>query len=190
MNGITAIIGLGNPGDKYAKTRHNAGAWFVDLLAEKNRVDFKLDKKLHGFVGVFTEAHQKIYLFKPTTYMNESGLAVNAFAQFYKIIPQQMLVAHDELDFEAGDTRLKQGGGHGGHNGLRDMIACLNSADFMRLRVGIGHPGHRDDVSDYVLHHPSKIDFEKIMMSLDDAVGVVPLLVEGHVQKAFHLLHG
>ena len=189
MNGIRCIIGLGNPGEKYVKTRHNAGVWFVDYLAERYHASFKLDKKLHGFIAEFSQNNQKIFLFKPTTYMNESGRAVNAFAQFYKIKPEEMLVAHDELDFEAGIVRLKKAGGHGGHNGLRDMIACLNSAEFLRLRIGIGHPGHRDQVSDYVLTMPSRDDFAKNTQSIEEAEKVISDLISGDIQKAFNKLH-
>jgi PTH1 family peptidyl-tRNA hydrolase len=185
---IRCIIGLGNPGPEYVKTRHNAGAWFVELLAQKDRAVFRLDKKLRGSVAEITEKSQRCFLFIPATYMNESGIAVSAFLKFHKININDVLVAHDELDFEPGDVRLKLGGGHGGHNGLRDIIAHL-SADFYRLRIGIGHPGNRDDVSDYVLSKPSRDNHERIMQSIHAATNVVPELVAGEFQKAFHLLH-
>ena len=189
MTGIRCIIGLCNPGEKYAKTRHNAGAWFVDFLAEQHHATFKLEKKLHGKLAEFSIDHHKILLFKPTTYMNDSGRAVAAFASFYKIMPEEILVAHDELDFEPKIARLKKGGGHGGHNGLRDIGACLNSTEFYRLRLGIGHPGVRDDVVDYVLHQPSLADVARITQSIEAAAAVVPLLLAGEIQKAFHQLH-
>lgn len=173
MSIIHCIIGLGNPGDNYAKTRHNVGAWFVDFLAEKYNVSFKLEKKLRGYIAEFSEHNQKCYLFKPTTYMNESGLPVRAVSQFYKIPIENMLVAHDELDFDPGVVKLKKAGGHGGHNGLRSIIQHCASSDFYRLRFGIGHPGNRDAVSDYVLAAPNKADHQKIMTAIEDATQVV-----------------
>lgn len=185
---IRCIIGLGNPGAEYAKTRHNAGAWFAEYVSEKNNIAFHLEKKLRGAVAELPNQNQTRYLFIPATYMNESGIAVSAFLKFYKINIEEVLVAHDELDFEPGDVRLKKGGGHGGHNGLRDIISHL-SADFYRLRIGIGHPGHRDDVSDFVLEKPSRDDYGKIMESIEAAAIVMPELLSGEFQKAFHLLH-
>ena len=189
MSHIQCIIGLGNPGEKYATTRHNAGAWFVDCLADQKNISLKLDKKCRGYFGEFAFGQQKCFLFKPATYMNGSGLAVFSFLQFYKIPLESVLIAHDELDFEPGITRLKKEGGHGGHNGLRDIIQQFNSSSFYRLRIGIGHPGHRDDVSDYVLSTPSREDKTKIVASLEEAVMIVPELLSGHIQKAFHVLH-
>ena len=186
---IHCFIGLGNPGEKYVNTRHNAGAWFVDHLAAAHHLTFKLDKKLHGHIVEWPCDTHKVLLFKPITYMNDSGRAVAAFTKFYKIPSEAMLVAHDELDFEPGIARLKKGGGHGGHNGLRDLIDCLNTSDFYRLRIGIGHPGVRDDVSDYVLHKPSVADLAKITQSLEAAITVTPALVVGEIQSAFHSLH-
>jgi len=189
MTHIQCIIGLGNPGAEYAKTRHNAGAWFVDVLAEQFNVSFKLDKKLRGHIAEFSAHNQKCFLFKPATYMNESGLSVHQFLQFYKIPIENSLVAHDELDFEAGIARLKKGGGHGGHNGLRDIMQQCASADFYRLRLGIGHPGNRNDVVDYVLKAPSRAERIDIMMAIDQATQVIPELLSGEFQKAFHQLH-
>lgn len=186
---IRCIIGLGNPGDQYAKTRHNVGAWFVDYLAEQESVTLRLEKSLRGMVGEFSVNTQKIFLFKPTTYMNESGIAVAAFTRFYKILPEEILVAHDELDFDAGIARLKQAGGHGGHNGLRNIIAQLGSTDFYRLRLGIGHPGDRNEVVDYVLGKPSREDHVEIIRSIDASMRVMPDLFAGKIQQAFHLLH-
>lgn len=185
---IRCIVGLGNPGAEYAKTRHNVGAWFIDFLAAQENLTLRLDKKLHGYLAEFTFQNQKCFLFKPSTYMNESGLAVSAFAKFYKIPVQEILIAHDELDFEAGIARLKLAGGHGGHNGLRDIIAHL-SPDFYRLRLGIGHPGNRDDVSDYVLGNPSHDDRIEIMKAIEESAKVIPDLLSGKIQEAFRTLH-
>lgn len=186
---ICSVIGLGNPGEKYANTRHNAGLWFLDTLAAQYHSGFRVEKKLHGMVAECQYQAQKFFLFKPNTYMNDSGRAVTAFLKFYKLSPTQILVAHDELDFAPGIVRLKKAGGHGGHNGLRDLITCLSSSDFYRLRIGIGHPGLRDDVSDYVLHKPSVDDSKKIFTSLEEAMMVVPSLLAGEMQQAFHTLH-
>ncbi len=187
---IRCIIGLGNPGAEYAKTRHNVGAWFVDFFAEKNTISLTLQKKFHAHIGEFSASdHTKIFLLKPTTYMNESGLSVSAFVKFHKINPEEILIVHDELDFEPGIARLKQGGGHGGHNGLRDIISHLNSSDFYRLRIGIGHPGNRDDVVDYVLNKPSRDDRVEIIKAIDESMRVIPELLSGEFQKAFHTLH-
>lgn len=182
---IKCIVGLGNPGAQYAATRHNVGAWFVDLYAEKNNIPLCLEKKFRAFVGAFSD---HCFLLKPTTYMNESGASVSVFTKFYKINPEEILVVHDELDFEPGIVRLKQGGGHGGHNGLRDIISHIG-ADFYRLRIGIGHPGHRDDVTDYVLGNPSRSDHDNIIKSLSESFCVMPELLSGEFQKAFHSLH-
>lgn len=189
MTHIKCIIGLGNPGAKYAATRHNVGAWFVDIVAQQENITLKQDKKLHGMLGEFVLDNHKCFLFKPATYMNESGLAVFAFLQFYKIPIENILVAHDELDFDAGIARLKKEGGHGGHNGLRDIIQQCSSSNFLRLRLGIGHPGNHDDVSDYVLNAPSRDDKINIMMAIDTATQVIPDLLSGNIQKAFHQLH-
>lgn len=189
MNGIHCIVGLGNPGATYAKTRHNAGAWFVDFLANQNNVSLRLEKQFRGMLGEFFCNNQKCYLFKPTTYMNESGLSVSALMRFYKIPIENILVAHDELDFEAGIARLKKAGGHGGHNGLRDIIQQCASADFYRLRLGVGHPGDRNQVVDYVLNAPNKDDYQKIMTAIEDSTRVIPELLSGEIQKAFHHLH-
>lgn len=186
---IRCIVGLGNPGAQYAATRHNVGAWFIDFFAKEKNISLSLQKSFRGFVGEFSHQDNKCFLLKPTTYMNESGLSVSAFTKFYKILPEEILVVHDELDFEAGVVRLKKGGGHGGHNGLRDIISHLNSSDFYRLRIGIGHPGHRDDVTDYVLGNPSRDDRVEIIKAIDESTRVMPELFAGEFQKAFHTLH-
>lgn len=187
--GIRLIIGLGNPGAQYAATRHNVGAWFIDFLSNQENISMRVEKQFRAHVGEFLHNGAKCFLLKTTTYMNESGLSVSAFVKFYKINSDEMLVVHDELDFDAGVARLKQGGGHGGHNGLRDIISHLNSPDFYRLRLGIGHPSHRDDVSNYVLANPSRDDHVKIIKAIDESVRVIPELLSGEFQKAFHQLH-
>jgi PTH1 family peptidyl-tRNA hydrolase len=189
MDKVRLIVGLGNPGAQYAATRHNAGAWWIDQFAEQHHIPLHLDRKFRGFVGEWVHDHQKCFLLKPTTYMNESGLAVSVFSQFYKINPNEILVAHDEMDFEPGDVRLKQGGGHGGHNGLRDIISHLHTQDYYRLRLGIGRAKHRDQVTDYVLGNPSRDDRDKIFKAIDESIAVIPDLLSGKIQQAFHQLH-
>ncbi len=186
--GIQLIVGLGNPGPEYAKTRHNAGAWFVEAIAKQSGTSLRLESKLHGFTALTDYFPTPCRLFIPTTYMNESGIAVAAVARFYKIAPENILIAHDELDFDPGVAKLKKAGGHGGHNGLRSLIGHL-SADFWRLRVGIGHPGHKDRVHDYVLSPPSLSDQKKILDSLDAAIDAMPLLIQGKSEEAMTQLH-
>lgn len=180
---IQAIIGLGNPGAQYAHTRHNVGFWLVDRLAQQQQLTFKTDSKLHGQLA---KAH--CWLFKPTTYMNESGKAVQAFVHFYRLTPAQLLVVHDDLDLPVGTARLKIGGGHGGHNGLKDIFQQLGN-DFNRLRLGIGHPGDKNHVSNYVLKNPSADDQLAILQAIDRALAVLPLLLNGDMAKAMHQLH-
>jgi PTH1 family peptidyl-tRNA hydrolase len=187
---IQLIVGLGNPGKTYAETRHNAGAWFIEHLAsDAGAPPFKLESKFHGHVSLIQSHAHKIRLLIPATFMNNSGLAVRAMAQFYQIPPESILVAHDELDFPAGLIRLKQGGGHGGHNGLRDIAQHLGEANFCRLRIGIGHPGHSSQVSDYVLSPPSKKDHALIVDAFLQAGHILPDLVLGDIQKAIRELH-
>lgn len=191
MSSLQLIVGLGNPGAEYARTRHNAGAWFVETLAAEFKSSLQHEHKFHGFVGKFELNGQSCRLLIPSTYMNRSGLSVVAMALFYKILPEQILIVHDELDLPAGEARLKKDGGHGGHNGLRDIIAHLNSADFYRLRLGIGHPGpgQKDKVADYVLHAPAKEEELKIHHSINDALKVLPDMMEGKMQQAMTKLH-
>jgi peptidyl-tRNA hydrolase, PTH1 family len=186
---IQLIVGLGNPGRDYEATRHNVGAWFVEQLAQDHHVPLNSESKFHGRIGRLHLQGNDYWLFIPTTYMNHSGRAVKAIAQFYKISPPAILVAHDELDFPVGITRFKQEGGHGGHNGLRDIIAQLQSNQFNRLRIGIGHPGHRDQVTDYVLSRPSKNEQALIRDSLTMANNVLPSFLQGNVQQAIAQLH-
>jgi PTH1 family peptidyl-tRNA hydrolase len=186
---IKLIVGLGNPGPKYSETRHNAGFWFVEDLADQYRSRFLPEKKFHGEVARINIEGKDIWLLKPETYMNRSGLAVISLALFYKIAPENILVAHDEIDLKAGTARLKSGGGHGGHNGLRDIISQLGTKDFQRLRIGVDHPGSKDMVVDYVLKRPDSKDRQAIEDSIDEALRVVPKIAAGEWEKAMHQLH-
>ncbi len=186
---LRLIVGLGNPGTKYAKTRHNVGIWLLNALAEKYQLSFHEEKKFHGQVTSLTCQTHQCWLLIPNTFMNESGRSVQAISNFYKISTDEILVAHDELDFPAGLVRLKINGGHGGHNGLRDIVQKLNSNQFYRLRIGIDHPGHKDQVTPYVLNEPNSADRNKILQTIQDAVTVIPDLLGGQVEKAFRYLH-
>lgn len=186
---VDLIVGLGNPGGEYEHTRHNAGFWFVDALARQHGGSFRLEPKFQGEVCRISLAGNDCWLLKPVTFMNRSGQAVTAMAGFYKIpAGNNILVVHDELDLPPGVARLKQGGGHGGHNGLRDIVTRLG-ADFMRLRIGIGHPGSKEQVIGYVLQRPSLADRQRIDAALDAALGVMPELLRGEVQRAMNSLH-
>jgi PTH1 family peptidyl-tRNA hydrolase len=187
---IQLIVGLGNPGTQYAGTRHNAGADFVRELARVAGGTLRTDSKYSGEIGEIVFAGHKLRLLIPTTFMNRSGRAVAALANFYKIAPTQMLIAHDELDVPPGSARFKFDGGHGGHNGLRDIVPALgNRKDFHRLRVGIGHPGSAKQVSNYVLSRPPQADRDAIMASIDEAIRALPLLLDGDAGKAMTRLH-
>ncbi|MFK7975035.1 MAG: aminoacyl-tRNA hydrolase [Halioglobus sp.] len=187
---IKLIVGLGNPGTEYRGTRHNAGADFVEQLARQCSTTLQPESKFFGMAGRGSLAGHDLRLLIPTTFMNLSGKAVAAMATFYKISPEEILIAHDELDFEPGTARFKQGGGHGGHNGLRDIVPALgNNKNFHRLRIGIGHPGHASKVSGYVLKAPSKIDRDRIDACIDEALAALPLLLEGDTTKAMTRLH-
>ena len=186
---LKLIVGLGNPGSEYTETRHNAGFWFVEELAAASGAQFRVEKKFHGEVAKIHVAGRDIWLLKPQTFMNRSGQAIKSLASFYRIEAENILVAHDELDLEVGVIKLKMGGGHGGHNGLRDTIAHLGTKDFYRLRIGIGHPGNKDQVVDYVLHRPTLDERIGIDNSISDAQSVMPLLAEGAMEKAMHQLH-
>lgn len=189
MSGIQLIVGLGNPGREYEETRHNAGAWFVLALTHAEHATLRHEKKYHGMHTQITLHKQECQLLIPTTFMNLSGQSVLALASYYKIPPQAILVAHDEIDLPAGEIRLKFDGGHGGHNGLRDIIRHLGTNQFHRLRIGVGHPGTSKEVVDYVLHPPRKTERELIDAALQRAEKVLPLILDGNIQKAMHELH-
>ena len=182
-------MGLGNPGAEYAATRHNVGAWFVEHVAAHYRQTLRLETKFHGLAATAPIDNSKCLLFIPTTYMNDSGLAVASITQFYKIAANEILVAHDELDFNAGVVRIKENGGHGGHNGLRNIINHLGTDQFYRLRIGIGHPGHKDKVTPYVLGKPSAHDFELIQTTLADGLASLAEIIDGDLGKAMRYLH-
>jgi PTH1 family peptidyl-tRNA hydrolase len=183
---IKLIVGLANPGPEYSQTRHNAGQWFIEALASD---PLKTESKFHSSHALITLHGAPVRLMIPTTYMNESGKAVAAYAQFFKINPDEILVVHDELDLEPGVARLKQGGGHGGHNGLRHIIQCLGTPNFHRLRIGIGHPGNKDQVVDFVLHKPSSEDRKAIDDAIYEALRVMPLILSDKMQDAMKELH-
>ncbi len=189
MNPIRLIVGLGNPGREYETTRHNVGFWWVDELARADGLNFRTESKFHGqAVRGHLHGHE-VWLLKPQTFMNLSGRAVAAVAQFYKISPEEILVVHDELDLQPGTARLKKGGGHGGHNGLKDIIAQLGTKDFWRLRLGIGHPGDRTQVSNYVLNDPRREERELIDDAMNKAQIVAHLVIEGKLEAAMLKLH-
>jgi PTH1 family peptidyl-tRNA hydrolase len=184
------IAGLGNPGSQYQHTRHNVGFWLLDQLAADFGVSFKTESRFQGELVQHTTPDAKIWLLKPLTFMNRSGQSVAALANFYKIPPENLLVIHDELDLPPGTIRLKKGGGHGGHNGLRDIIAQNGGQkDFLRCRIGIGHPGNSKQVADYVLSKPSADDRQQILHSIDDALRVLPEVLNHQLEKAMNWLH-
>ena len=187
---VDMIVRPGNPGPKYQGTRHNAGADFVRALANSVGATLSTESKFYGETARISLNGRDIRLLVPITYMNRSGQAVSAIAKFYQIEPQNILVAHDELDHSPGTSRLKIGGGHGGHNGLRDIIKSLgNNKDFARLRIGIGHPGHADQVADYVLKKAPKGDQQLIDNSISDALNSLPLAIQGEWEQAMNKLH-
>ena len=184
------IAGLGNPGSQYDQTRHNVGFWWLDQLARDLSTRFTIDNKYHGQLAQATLGQHKLSLLKPLTFMNRSGKAVSALANFYKIPTEHILVIHDELDLPVGSAKLKRGGGHGGHNGLRDIIACNgNDKSFLRCRLGIDHPGHSSMVSNYVLSKPSLNDRQQIELAIDNALRVLPDVLDGDSEKAMQWLH-
>lgn len=188
-NGILLIAGLGNPGQQYQNNRHNAGAQFLDALCRQYKSELKTDKKFSGLTGVFTLGGAEVRLLFPTTFMNNSGRSVAALATYYKIPPPQILVAYDELDLPLGTSRLKFGGGHGGHNGIRDIIATLGSPDFLRLRLGIGHPGDASKVLNHVLGDFSRSEAPVIEEEFAKCLALLPLLAEGKNEIAMQQLH-
>ena len=187
---VEVIVGLGNPGPNYERTRHNAGADLVLELAKSLHVELKHESKFFGDTARVTLDGHDVRLLIPSTFMNLSGKSINALAKFYQIAPEAILVVHDELDKPPGEARFKKGGGHGGHNGLRDTIKCLgNNKEFARLRIGIGHPGNAKQVADYVLKKASPNDQQLIIDSIDDALRALPLAVAGEWEKAMLKLH-
>jgi PTH1 family peptidyl-tRNA hydrolase len=185
---LRVIVGLGNPGPEHQVTRHNAGFWFVDVLAQRHGGEFRDYRKYSGETARVGIAGQEIILLKPTTYMNRSGLSIRQLSDFFKIAPQDVLVAHDELDLPVGSVRLKRAGGHGGHNGLRDAIAHIGE-DFWRLRLGIGHPGSKSEVLDYVLTRAPRAEEDMILEAVNTAADSVPLILEQGAERAMTKLH-
>lgn len=183
------IVGLGNPGAEYAHTRHNAGAWLIARLAEHFQTTLRHESKFKAQVARINSNDQECWLLIPNTFMNLSGQAVHAICQFYKIPTEEILVAHDELDFLPGTIRLKKGGGSGGHNGLKDITEKLSSPDYYRLRIGIGHPGDRHKVLDYVLNAPSKTDKTLIETAFTNFIPLLPDLITGKTEKVMQELH-
>lgn len=187
--GIALIVGLGNPGAEYAETRHNAGFRFLDRLAAQQGVRFKPEGRFQGEVGRTTVGGRELWLLKPLTYMNRSGMAVSACARYYKLDPAQILVVHDEVDLPPGAVRLKIGGGTAGHNGLEDIVARLGSRDFLRLRIGVGHPGASHLVVSYVLARAPAAEQQAIDDAIARALACLPQIVHGEYQRAMNALH-
>ena len=190
MSEIKLIVGLGNPGDKYADTRHNAGEWLIERLARRFNILLNPESKFFGKTARTLVNGKEVRLLVPTTFMNLSGKAVGALVSFYRIKPEEILVIHDELDLPPGTAKLKQGGGHGGHNGLKDIVAQLgNNNNFYRLRIGIGHPGHRDLVAGYVLNKPSPADRDALEKVLDEATDCVEMIFKDGMVKVTNRLN-
>jgi peptidyl-tRNA hydrolase, PTH1 family len=185
---LKIIVGLGNPGPEHLLTRHNAGFWFVDALAAKLGAKFRSHAKFHGEICKLTVAGDEITLLKPTTYMNRSGLSIRALTDYQKVEPLQIMVVHDELDLPVGEARFKQGGGHGGHNGLRDTITHLGP-EFWRLRLGIGHPGDKSQVIDYVLRRAPKLEEDKILAAVAKSVDAIDTFIDKGAERAMNELH-
>jgi PTH1 family peptidyl-tRNA hydrolase len=181
---IRLLVGLGNPGPEYEDTRHNAGLWWVDAVARQLRTTLVPERSYWGLVARVNRAEGPLWLLEPQTYMNLSGKSVAALARFFKIAPEEILVAHDELDLLPGQMKLKRGGSHAGHNGLKDMQAQLGSADFWRLRLGIGHPGVKAEVVNYVLKKPSPTDREAIHQCIDKSLQALDLLLAADMERA------
>ena len=189
MSQIALIAGLGNPGPGYKGTRHNAGFWFIDELSQHYSLDFKLESRFQGEVANAQIKGLPIRVLRPVTFMNESGQSVASLMRYFAIEPSALLVVHDDLDLEPGVVRLKEGGGHGGHNGLRDLIFHLDSNDFVRLRLGIGHPGNPDDVTDYVLHTPPAGQRSAILDAVSRAVALIEPMISGDHAAVMNELH-
>jgi PTH1 family peptidyl-tRNA hydrolase len=189
MSQIALIAGLGNPGPGYKGTRHNAGSWFIDELSQHYSLDFKLESRFQGEVANAQIKGLPIRVLRPATFMNESGQSVASLMRYFAIEPDSLLVVHDDLDLEPGVARLKERGGHGGHNGLRNLIRHLDSNDFVRLRLGIGHPGHPDDVTDYVLHAPPANERSAILDAVSRAVALIEPIINGDHAVVMNELH-
>jgi len=189
MANLRLLVGLGNPGSEHLRTRHNAGFWFIDALAQAHGARFGMDSKLHGETAKIVLDGQALWLLKPTTYMNKSGIAIQSALRYWKIEPEEMLVAHDDLDLPAGAARLKFDGGHGGQNGLRDIMAHLGHGKFHRLRLGIGHPGDKNRVTSWVLGRPGVDDEKAIIDAVGCSLEVLPIAVRGDFNEAMKKLH-
>ncbi len=187
--GIALVAGLGNPGQQYAATRHNAGFWFMERLQSGYRITPSAEKKFKAKTGQFRHQDEVIRTVTPCTFMNLSGESIAPMASFYRIPPERILVIHDEIDFEPGVARFKTGGGHGGHNGLRSIIARLGCGDFPRIRIGIGHPGNHRDVSNFVLSRPPLDEVRRIEDAIDRAIAAMPDILSGNYQQAMNTLH-
>jgi PTH1 family peptidyl-tRNA hydrolase len=186
---IKLFAGLGNPGPEYEATRHNAGFWWVDALADQLKVRLVAEKGYHGLVARANVHGNTVWLIEPQTFMNLSGRAVAALARFYKIKPEEILVVHDELDIAPGQAKLKFGGGHAGHNGLRDIHAQLGTGDYWRLRIGIGHPGVKEEVADWVLRKPAPEQRTAMVECIERTLKAAPALIAGEMEKATLLVH-
>ena len=186
---IKLFVGLGNPGTEYEATRHNAGFWWVDALARELKLSLVADRSYHGLLARGNVNGQTVWLLEPQTYMNLSGKSVAALARFFKIAPQDILVVHDELDVPPGQAKLKFGGGHGGHNGLRDIHAQLGTGDYWRLRLGIGHPGDKNQVADWVLKKPAPDERDAIEGCVARTLKAAPELLAGEMTKATLVVH-
>lgn len=186
---IQLIVGLGNPGPEYEQTRHNAGFWWVDAIAREHGASLGVESKFHGWVGRLKTGGHEAWLLKPSTFMNRSGQAVAALARFYRIPTENILVVHDELDLPPGAAKMKKGGGHGGHNGLKDIVAHLGSNDFWRLRLGIGHPGDARQVVNYVLHAPGREELAQVEQAMAASIKLLPDLLAGRFEAAMLKLH-
>ena len=189
MGQITLIVGLGNPGTGHAGTRHNAGYWFLEELARRHSVDFRLESRFRGELAELQITGRKLRLLRPKTFMNLSGEPVALLVRYFDVAPEQILVVHDDLDLPPGVARIKNGGGHGGHNGLRSLFSNLGSREFMRLRLGIGHPGTSDEVTDYVLRMPSALDHESILDAVQRSAGLFEDMVAGDWERVMNELH-
>ncbi len=189
MKPIKLIVGLGNPGVKYAQTRHNVGFAYIDALCDKYKFTIKENKKFLGIAGKININEQDVWLLKPETYMNHSGRAVASLANFYKILPEEILVIYDELDLPVGTAKIKKGGGHGGHNGLRDIIAMIGCKDFYRIRLGIGHPGHKSKVVSWVLNRATIDEEISIDLAINKSLNIIEDLLNGHLERAMKNLH-